>query len=66
MLLPVLLITASDAATASDAQDYEEKDYNTKNSKHYWQLGRLGPDLETAELQAKVGFRVQGSGQGRV
>ena len=35
-------------------QDFESKDYNVKAGKSYWQLGRLGPDLETQELQAKV------------
>ncbi len=35
-------------------QDFESKDYNVKAGKGYWQLGRLGPDLETQELQAKV------------
>ena len=35
-------------------QDYEDKEYNIKKEgKNYWQLGRLGPDLETEELQAK-------------
>ena len=35
-------------------QDFEDKDYNIKKEgKSYWQLGRLGPDLETEELQAK-------------
>lgn len=36
------------------SQDYEDKAYNVKRAGgSYWQLGRLGPDLETEELQAK-------------
>lgn len=36
-------------------QDFEDKEYNIKKKdKGYWELGRLGPDLETEELQAKV------------
>ncbi len=35
-------------------QDYEDKEYNIKKEgKSYWEMGRLGPDLETEELQAK-------------
>eukprot|EP00798_Chlamydomonas_sp_ICE-L_P010569 gene10569-12225_t len=35
-------------------QDYEDKEYNVKQKgKNYWELGKLGPDLETEELQAK-------------
>jgi len=33
-------------------QDFEDKDYNVKKA-GYWELGRLGPDLATDELQAK-------------
>ncbi|KAF5839657.1 hypothetical protein DUNSADRAFT_208 [Dunaliella salina] len=33
-------------------KDFEDKDYNVKKA-GYWQLGRLGPDLATEELQAK-------------
>lgn len=37
-------------------QDYEAKDYNIKQpGKAYWELGRLGADLESEELQEKVG-----------
>ncbi|GAX80322.1 hypothetical protein CEUSTIGMA_g7760.t1 [Chlamydomonas eustigma] len=37
-----------------DLKDFEDKEYNIKKEgKGYWQLGRLGPDLETEELQAK-------------
>ncbi|KAL6751900.1 hypothetical protein V8C86DRAFT_644112 [Haematococcus lacustris] len=37
-----------------DQKDFEDKDYNVKKAgKGYWELGRLGPDLETSELQAK-------------
>ena len=36
------------------SQDFEDKEYNIKKEgKGYWELGRLGPDLETEELQAK-------------
>lgn len=35
-------------------QDFEDKEYNIKREgKEYWQLGRLGPDMESEELQAK-------------
>lgn len=39
-----------------DLKDYAEKEYNIKKGGKagYWELGRLGPDLETEELQAKV------------
>ena len=33
-------------------QDFEDKDYNVKRA-GYWELGRLGPDVDTEELQAK-------------
>eukprot|EP00798_Chlamydomonas_sp_ICE-L_P025562 gene25562-11212_t len=36
-----------------DQKDFDEKGYNKGSDKNYWELGRLGPDLETAELQAK-------------
>eukprot|EP00195_Chlamydomonas_chlamydogama_P013528 CAMPEP_0202890600 /NCGR_PEP_ID=MMETSP1392-20130828/946_1 /ASSEMBLY_ACC=CAM_ASM_000868 /TAXON_ID=225041 /ORGANISM="Chlamydomonas chlamydogama, Strain SAG 11-48b" /LENGTH=647 /DNA_ID=CAMNT_0049574201 /DNA_START=144 /DNA_END=2087 /DNA_ORIENTATION=+ len=37
-----------------DIKDFEDKEYNIKKAgKGYWELGRLGPDLETEELQAK-------------
>eukprot|EP00198_Chlamydomonas_reinhardtii_P009932 XP_001699269.1 predicted protein [Chlamydomonas reinhardtii] len=36
-----------------DLKDFEDKQYNVKAGKGYWQLGKLGPDLETEELQAK-------------
>ncbi|GIL57286.1 hypothetical protein Vafri_12544 [Volvox africanus] len=36
-----------------DIKDFEEKEYNVKAGRGYWQLGKLGPDLETEELQAK-------------
>lgn len=35
-------------------KDFEEKNYDVKKAAGYWELGRLGPDLETQELQAKV------------
>ena len=42
------------SAAYSSEQDFEDKEYNIKREgKEYWQLGRLGPDLETEELQAK-------------
>lgn len=41
------------APVVSRVQDYEEKEYNVKGGKGYWELGKLGPDLETSELQAK-------------
>ncbi len=35
-------------------QDLRDKEYNIKRpGGGYWELGRLGPDLETEELQAK-------------
>lgn len=38
--------------SAPCAQDFEDKDYNVKKA-GYWELGRLGPDLSSNELQAK-------------
>ena len=36
------------------SQDLEDKEYNIKKEgKGYWELGRLGPDTATEELQAK-------------
>ncbi|KAI8472557.1 MAG: hypothetical protein J3K34DRAFT_205756 [Monoraphidium minutum] len=34
-------------------RDYEERAYDVKSAPGYWQLGRLGPENENAELQAK-------------
>lgn len=48
----------------NQTQDYESKEYNVKAGRAYWELGRLGPDLETQELQAKVAARAAGP-QGR-
>lgn len=50
------LIPSSISMPASPVpcQDFEDKQYNVKAGKGYWQLGKLGPDLETEELQAKV------------
>ena len=36
-------------------RDYEERAYDAKRAPGYWQLGRLGPENENTELQAKVG-----------
>ena len=55
---PVQAIAATPAAAM---QDFEDKEYNIKGKgKGYWELGRLGPDLETEELQAKVRQGVRG------
>lgn len=35
-------------------KDFEEKEYNVKKNRGYYELGRLGPDLESEELQSKV------------
>ena len=35
-------------------KEFEDRNYDVKKAAGYWQLGRLGPDLETQELQAKV------------
>eukprot|EP00955_Chlamydomonas_euryale_P007205 76297-Chlamydomonas_euryale.AAC.4 len=37
------------------AKDFQDKEYNIKQpGKAYWELGRLGADLESEELQSKV------------
>lgn len=45
-------------------KDYTERNYDAKKATGYWQLGKLGPDLESSELQAKVGF-CWGGGEGK-
>lgn len=45
-------------------KDYTERNYDAKKATGYWQLGKLGPDLESSELQAKVGAGGCGEGKG--
>lgn len=35
-------------------QDYQAMNFDVKHQKAYWQLGKLGPDLNRPDLQEKV------------
>lgn len=35
-------------------EDYQAMNFDVKHQKEYWQLGKLGPDLNSPGLQEKV------------